>query len=200
MATEKKKRSKKKLLFDILFWGILAAVIFVPGTRALLQQGLIKVGLFKPSVEAPNKNTLKNERQAHYEMSFISDGGFSLDLNELKGKVVFINFWATWCPPCIAEMPTIETLYKKLEGNKNVVFVILEVEANRAKAPAFMKKRNLDLPVYYPTSNIPKAFYDGVLPTTVILDKKGNIAHRSPGLTNFSGQKIADYLKDLSSL
>ena len=118
-------------------------------------------------------------------------------LNDLKGKVVFINFWATWCPPCIEEMPSINELKTKFAGNEDIVFLMVDVDGKYKKAQTFMNKRKFNLPVYVPHSEIPKEFLGGAIPTTVILDKKGAIAIRLEGGRDYSAPEMRRGLQQL---
>ena len=122
------------------------------------------------------------------------------NMEDLKGKVVFMNFWATWCPPCIAEMPSIQKLYDKVKDDKDIVILTVEVEGKRDKVAKFMERKKLSLPVVYPNSSIPTEFFNGSLPTTIILDKKGNIAHTTTGMADYSGQDIVDFLNELKTM
>jgi len=118
-------------------------------------------------------------------------------LSELKGKVVFINFWATWCPPCVEEMPSIQTLYNQFKDNKNIVFIMVDVDNNLERAIKFMEKRNFDLPVYVPNSEIPSEYLQGAIPTTVILDKQGNIDVRLEGGRDYASPGMTKALHSL---
>ncbi|RYZ54706.1 MAG: TlpA family protein disulfide reductase, partial [Chitinophagaceae bacterium] len=83
--------------------------------------------------------------------------GKTINLQSLKGKKVFVNLWASWCPPCRREMPSIEKLAKSVDKNK-VAFVLLSLDDNFNKAKAFAKQQQLSLPIYYPTENLPELF------------------------------------------
>ena len=76
-------------------------------------------------------------------MQLKDEKGASISLEDLKGKVVFINFWATWCSPCIAEMPTIQSLYENFKNDDEVKFVILEVDGNQEKAKNYFNDKDL---------------------------------------------------------
>jgi thiol-disulfide isomerase/thioredoxin len=116
---------------------------------------------------------------------------------DLKGKVVFINFWATWCAPCRAEMPSINVLYDRYKDNANMVFLIVEIEGRKAKAEAFMKEQQLTLPISFPNSDIPKEWLSGSIPSTVILDKAGNVATRHEGMADYSSPDVGKFIQDL---
>ena len=142
----------------------------------------------------------KKDNSIENDITFQDGNGKLIALNDLKGKVVFINFWATWCPPCIAEMPSIQKLYDKVKDDQEIVILTVEVEGKRDKAAKFMERKKLSLPVVYPNSSIPTEFFNGSLPTTVILDKKGNIAHTTMGMADYSGQDIVDFLNELKAM
>lgn len=139
----------------------------------------------------------RTENQIANDITFQDGNGKTIALNDLKGKVVFINFWATWCPPCIAEMPSINELKTKFAGNEDIVFLMVDVDGKYKKAQTFMNKRKFNLPVYVPHSEIPKEFLGGAIPTTVILDKKGAIAIRLEGGRDYSAPEILNGLKKL---
>src|SRR5690606_15186932 len=122
----------------------------------------------------------------------------TISLSELKGKVVFINFWATWCPPCIAEMPSIEKLYQTFKNNKNVVFIMADMDSDYKKAQAFMDKKHFSLPVYTPASSLPQNMFSGSLPTTVIINKKGEMVFNEKGAGDYGSKKVLEYLAELS--
>ena len=156
----------------------------------------MKIGLFKPTLEKPEK--IDSQISVQNNISFKNDKGEIVNMNDLKGKVVFINFWATWCPPCIAEMPSIATLYERLKGNSEVVFLIVEIEGESEKANKFMAGKQLNLPVYYPNSQIPKEWLGGSIPTTLIINKHGEIATKHEGLADYSRQEVSDFIIELT--
>lgn len=123
--------------------------------------------------------------------------GNTITLAELKGKVVFINFWATWCPPCIAEMPSIASLKETFKDHKDLVFLMVDVDNNLKKSMKFMSKEKLDLPVHVPASSIPSTLLGSSIPTTVIIDKKGEIVVRAEGGRDYTNPKIIAALKEL---
>ncbi|QOW11921.1 TlpA family protein disulfide reductase [Kaistella flava (ex Peng et al. 2021)] len=195
-----------KRVLNIGFIGLILSILFVPNVKATMQQGLMKLGFFNPkldestlSANSQNSNP-ETAEPANYTMNLIDEKGNKVSLEDLKGKVVFINFWATWCGPCIAEMPSIQKLHDKFKDNKDIVFVILEAEGNKTKATKFMENRKLNLPLYYPAGDFPAEFFRGSLPTTVILDKQGNIAHITEGMSDYSGQDIVDFLNNVIAM
>ena len=181
--------------YSTIIAGILILVLlFVPEAKAMMQQGLMKLGLFQPKLE---KVVTANQGKANYAFEMLDTNGKTINLEDLKGKVVFMNFWATWCAPCIAEMPSIQKLYDKVKDDKEIVILTVEVEGKSDKVAKFMNRKNLTLPVVYPNSQIPTDFFNGSLPTTIILDKKGNIAYRHEGMSDFVSQDFVNLFEGI---
>jgi thiol-disulfide isomerase/thioredoxin len=205
MIEYKNSRLMKRTWFSLsnisnaLFIVFFLAMIFVPEVKAWTIQKLMKVGLFQPDVpEIPvNRNTVS--KPAQFPIVFKDAGGRIVDLATQKDKVIFINFWATWCPPCIAEMPAIQELYNQFKDEKNVLFIMADMDHDFAKAQAFMIKKGFDLPVYASVSKIPEEIYTGTLPTTVILDKSGNVSFHHEGTADYSNPEVAAFIRKLTS-
>jgi thiol-disulfide isomerase/thioredoxin len=130
-------------------------------------------------------------------IAFKDENGKTVSVNSLKGKVVFINFWATWCPPCIHEMPSINELKKSFNGNEDIVFLMVDVDNKMDKSTTFMQEKGFDLPVFVPASNIPSDYLGGAIPTTVILDKSGDMIARMEGGRDYTDPEIAKALNEL---
>lgn len=184
----------KKNTFNIIFIALFFAVIFVPNAKAFLLKGLINIGFFSPSIE-----TYKVPVGDLSGIRFSNIKGETIDLGNLKEKVIFLNFWATWCPPCRAEMPSINKLYTLFKNEKNVVFIFADADGNLVKSTDFMKKHKYEMPVYKIDSEIPKQIFKGSLPTTIIFDKQGRISLNHEGMADYSNQKIIDFLKKLQN-
>jgi peroxiredoxin len=99
--------------------------------------------------------------------------GLSVGLSDFRGKIVFLNFWATWCPTCVTEMPAMEKLHQKLR-NKNFAIVTISLQESAAQVKDFFKKNNLTFTALLDSSGeISAGFGLRVIPTTIILDKTG---------------------------
>lgn len=132
------------------------------------------------------------------DVVFLNENNQEVSLNALKGKVVFINFWATWCPPCRQELPSIAKLKQAFRDNNKIVFLFVDIDGNLTKSRAFMKKHNYDLPVYVPKSPIPSNFLGKAIPTTVIIDKKGRMVGHIEGSMDYYTKEVIKGLKDLT--
>lgn len=172
----------------------LAAMVISPEMKAWTIQALMKVGLFQPKI---NKQSSQVSAPLP-NVSFRDGNGKVVDLISLKGKVVFINFWATWCPPCIAEMPSINALYSKFKDNENVAFLMVDVDGNYQKSDNFMKKNHFTLQVLSPASEIPPVFMQGAVPTTVILNKEGKMVYQQEGAADYNSTEMVDFIIELT--
>lgn len=184
-----------KNITTILLVAFAAAMLFSPDAKGWVIQRLMSVGLFQPDL---NEKSNQNSPAISQEIWFRDGAGKMVNLAELKGKVVFLNFWATWCPPCRAEMPSIESLYQKIKANKNIVFLMVDVDGNYKKSAQYIKKKGFTLPVYTPASEIPQQILTGTIPTTVIINKKGQIVFHEEGAGDYSGDNVIEYLEKLS--
>jgi thiol-disulfide isomerase/thioredoxin len=120
----------------------------------------------------------------------------ALDFSAFKGKVVFVNNWASWCPPCIAEMPSIQALKSKLKG-ADVVFVMVSFDEDPKKAKAFIEKRSFDFDIYFPGDHYP--YPTSSIPATFILDKSGTVISEHAGMADYSSDELAEQLKALAN-
>lgn len=193
----------KKLTLNrvISFVFIAALLVFLisPNAKAWLSQSLMKMGLFKPNLSyVETAEDVEVTRASVHRSAYFQDGeGQRIDAANLQGQVVFINFWATWCPPCIAEMPSINKLYDVYRDNENVVFIMADVDNKYEQSVKFMEDKDLTLPVHVPAGEIPGDWLGGAIPTTVILDKTGAIAARHEGMADYSRKEVIDFIQNL---
>lgn len=185
----------KKNIFNVLFAALLLVIVFVPDAKALLLKGLMQIGFYQPNVSK------KEEVQSTHlkGIKFKNIKGELVDLGDLKGKIIFLNFWTTWCPPCRAEMPSLNKLYQSFKTDKDIVFIFADADGELAKSTVFLHERKYELPVYRVESQIPDQIFKGSLPTTVIFDKQGRLSFHHEGIANYADQKFIDFLKKLKA-
>lgn len=136
--------------------------------------------------------------QQDYDVLFENSAGTDINLNNLKGKVVVINYWAKWCIPCLAEMPGLNQLYLDMRENSNIVFMAVDMDGNAVKGAHFMKKRKYSIPVYHIKTELPLDLQSKSIPTTIILDRKGLLVNKHVGGMNFKSTKFREALQQLS--
>ncbi len=107
------------------------------------------------------------------------DGG-SVQLSQLKGNVVLLNVWATWCGPCKQELPLVQKMYDSY-SDRNFVVVSVNVDADRRRVNAFLKQFNISLPVYYAAPEDAGPLTAGGIPSTFILGPDRTLVDRAVG-------------------
>ncbi|MBC6111794.1 TlpA family protein disulfide reductase [Pedobacter fastidiosus] len=182
----------KKNIFNILLVTTLLVIVLVPDAKAFFLKGLMEIGLYSPKTEEIIPVLVNLDG-----IKFKDEKGKIIDLSDLKGKVIFLNFWATWCPPCRAEMPSLNKLYSLFKNDPNVVFIFADADGDLVKSAKFMLNRKFEMPVYKVESNIPEQIFAGSLPTTVIFDKQGRLSFRHEGITDYSDKKFVAFLGKL---
>ena len=159
MSTPKKQTG----WIQYVLLGVFILVLFFTdlGTtiRGGVQQLLLKTGIKDAPAMSEQKTPATQTQSAvgYPQLRMTSLANESVELSDLKGKVVFLNQWATWCPPCRAEMPAIEKLYESVDKTK-VAFVMLSLDEDPQKARQFVKQNNFTFPVYVPGGPMPEAF------------------------------------------
>ena len=107
--------------------------------------------------------------------------GQAFSLEELKGDVVMINFWATWCGPCRKEMPLLDALYQRYE-RLGFTLVGVNVEEDPSGADKYLKETPVSFPILYDTDNTVSKLYDvNAMPSTVLVDRQGNMRYLHKG-------------------
>ncbi len=195
----------RKTLISWLPLALFALVLFTPLRPIVLggvQRGLLATGLWKAEVPtaAPAANmpvVLTGGAPYPHNLPLVTLDGKAVNLSELKGKVVFVNLWASWCPPCRAEMPGIEALYKKVDHSK-VAFVMLSLDDDAAKARKFIKAQGYSFPVYLRTADLPAPFDSQSIPSTVILGPDGQVAARHDGMAEYDTPEFKASLEKLA--
>lgn len=189
----------KKNIVNALFIGFFLVLIFVPSAKALMIRGLMGIGLFSPGVDNAVATNSPAPAKDLSGIRFKDASGKLIDLGSLKGKVVFINFWATWCPPCLAEMPSVNKLYEQFKDDKDVVFILVDADSDFPKSQKYMDRKGYRLPVFHVASDIPETIFKGSLPTTVVFDKQGRLSYNEVGAANYASEKFITFIKKLKS-
>ena len=197
----KKEQTKGQYIKrQLIETGVIAAVIAVLYFTGLhtevigtLQRGLLATGLIQPAAHVDEDIV----STAAYNLQLYSLEGERTTLAEFEGKTVFMNFWATWCPPCIAEMPNINALHADFAENDSVVFVMLSLDDDPEKARVFMERKGFDLPVYFPASRLPGVYNSSTIPTTYVISPKGQVVLEKQGMANYNTDRFKDFLLGL---
>ncbi|MDT0554711.1 TlpA family protein disulfide reductase [Patiriisocius hiemis] len=182
-------RYLKKNWLTILFL-LFIALQFIPATSFPIKVFLNKLISFAPSEVLAEKR----EKLEDYTWELTSTDDKYTNLTSSKGNVIVINLWATWCPPCVAEMPAFQNLYDVYGENVDFYFVTNE---SKEVIDKFIKKNNYTFPVYISNSLPPSMLQSKSLPTTYIIDKKGSIVIEKTGAADWDNDSVKETLDSL---
>lgn len=195
MKTAKKKSIKR----DLIEWGIFIAIIsalYLTGLHTpvlgALQGLVLKTGIIQPDLHDESLG------QADYDFLLQDADGHTLSFEKFRGKTLFVNLWATWCPPCIAEMPDINNLYNEI-AREDIAFVMISLDDNFEKAKTFVVEREFDFPVYTLNSPLPPVFNSRSIPTTYVISPDGKILAKHQGMAKYNTATFKDFLLGLAA-
>jgi peroxiredoxin len=130
------------------------------------------------------------------QFSFEQDGK-RMRLSDLRGKVVVLNFWATWCPPCVEETPELNRLERRIAPRGGVVLGV-SVDEDQAAYERFLQDQRVAFPTFRdPSRTIPLRYGTSMYPETYILDRQGRIARKIVGPQQWDSPEMVAYLDHL---
>jgi len=185
------KMEKFKLFYkkysNLLFLGVIALILFVPAIRMPVQVTLNRLFSFSPSELAEEEQEVLTD----WDWDLMNQLGQRHSFSESKDRIVFVNFWATWCPPCVAELPDLQKLYDDYKDDVDFYFVTNE-KAERVSQ--FLTKKGYSIPVYYPLSTPPKLLESSALPTSFLFSPSGVMNRKKTGAANWNSSDVRETL------
>ena len=180
----------KKVKFWDVFWVVaILLVLFTPvGFHARVLVG--KLISFSPKVTEVGERPKLDD----YSWQLQAMDGNSINFKEFKGEVVFVNFWATWCPSCVAEMSSLSELYKAYGHKVNFIFLAND---KQQKVQGYLERKGMELPVYFSRGKEPKLLNSSTIPATYIIDAAGNIVVSKKGVADWNSKKVHEVLDAL---
>src|SRR5262245_47177120 len=159
----------------LVAWGDLGGLAFVRrmnagakffiGVAAMAGMvGVLAAPNFLPIDRSPSTGAALD---LNWPLISVADGK-EVNLSSFKGKVVFVNLWATWCPPCVREMPSIEALYREFADRDDVAFVLISLDRNIEKPKDHAASNGMKAPIYLSKVPPPMSFQSEGIPMTVI--------------------------------
>ena len=186
---KKKKSIKRETTEWIILLGIIAVLYttgwYVP-VMGFVQGLVLKTGLIKPNTG------MHDAEKADYNFTLIDESGNEVPFSEFKAQTVFLNFWATWCPPCIAEMPDINDLFQNMQKN-NVRFVLVSEDDDFEKAKRFKEKKGFDFPIYQLNGSLPRVFFSRSIPTTFVVSPQGQVVMKHASMAKYNTTEFRDF-------
>lgn len=141
--------------------------------------------------DIPSKDSQARPTKPVHEMSWTGFDGSIQKLKDLRGKAVILDFWATYCPPCIEEIPHLKSLKAKYGDDLQVIGLHVGGDEDKPKVPEFVERLRIDYPLAYPESALTSYVFgqDTAIPQTAVFDREGRLVRK---LTGFSDQIRAE--------
>jgi len=186
----------KKTLAALLVFSFLYFATFARNTEAFFHKRELS-----PPASADLFKKLKIQRLSEKvlapDFTLADLNGRRVRLEDLRGKVVFLNFWATWCPPCVLEMPTMEKLHGEF-GSKGLVILAVNFRESPEQVKTFLKKHQLTFTTLLdPKGRVFKLYQAWSLPTTTIVNKKGQAVGKVIGYRDWHKPEMKRFFRRL---
>lgn len=192
-----KAKFKKRDIIELVLIIAVFAGIYFSGYQAevfgKVQQLVLKTGMMNAGVL--DESAVK---KASYDLVLSDSEGNELDMKTLKGKTIFINLWATWCAPCVAEMPSIQALYDKTQHLDDLVFLMISEDKDFEKATRWAGKKGFDFPIYQRLTNLPDVYETGVIPSTFVISPEGKVKVKKAGMANYDTGRFLKMLTKMT--
>ena len=189
MTAPKEKGFLKRHGSNILLV-VFIILMIIPQTRTPIQIAVNRIFAFSPSEISEEKRQVLTD----YDWKLNELEGGTTNFSEGRDKVVVLNFWATWCPPCVAEMPSFQKLYEDYGDQVEFYFVSQEEQEPLKK---FLLKGNYDLPVYRSLTLIPEQLVSNSLPTTFVISRSGEMVVHKTGAADWNTKEFRKLLQEL---
>ncbi|MEJ7647317.1 MAG: TlpA disulfide reductase family protein [Chryseolinea sp.] len=169
------------------YTGLLSGISILTGS-ALMQTGVLDAKINKPAVA----------RRFNYDFKIRDVHGAIINVDSFKNKIIFLNIWATWCGPCRMEMPSIQSLYNRMDTAK-VAFIMLSVDSQQdfEKVQRYISDKGFTFPVYVPAGALPNLLQVKSIPTTFVIAPDGKVVSSESGATNYDTPEFKQFLESL---
>jgi thiol-disulfide isomerase/thioredoxin len=176
------------LIVALQLTGIMSSVTYY-GQLALLETGLLDA----------DDEVLIDGEDFDYQFTIKDLSGNRIPFEQYRGKVIFLNLWATWCGPCRAEMAGIQKLYSRIDKEK-VSFVMLSIDkdSDHNKVVSYLQNKKFTFPAFQPSGYLTEQLNVPAIPTTFIISKEGKIIKKEVGNQNYDTSRFQKFLEDLS--
>ena len=142
-----------------------------------------------------------SSQPAEYDWTVLDLDDQPVAFSKFKGKTVFLNFWATWCSPCVGEMPSIDALAKdpRLKG-KSIEFLCVSTDEDAQSVRSFLKGKDMGMTfLRVQNGKVPPVFHSEGIPTTFLISAEGRIAASEVGSADWHEPRVVEFLLKLAS-
>lgn len=200
-----KSRTKEILsrIFDfakpVLFAGLTIAVLQLTGLMGAVSYAT-QWTLLQTGIQDADEEVVEEATAFDYAFTIKDLEGNRVAVEDFKGKVIFLNMWATWCGPCRAEMPSIQKLYEKVDKEK-IVFIMLSIDkdSDLQKVTNYMADKAFTFQAYLPSGSLPNQLRVPSIPTTFVISKDGKVVKKEVGSMRYDTSEFQKFLEDLSA-
>ncbi len=175
-----------------LFFVLLVIAMIIPSSRQAIRMTASRLMASSPKTISEDRQQLISA--STYNWVFYDLEGNAVSYADFRGKAIFLNFWATWCAPCIAEMPDIQDLYDQF-GDQAAFLLVSDEKPERIQA--FMERRGFDMPVYIRRGGVPADFASGSIPVTFVISPEGQIIIRKTGVAKWNSNSMQELMREL---
>lgn len=176
---------KKNIAYLVVLM-LLLGIFFIPSVRDFVSNQFFPVATIEKAISLEDSD---------YNVQLKGINVPDANLKDFKGKkVVFLNFWGTWCEPCRREWPTIQALYEAKKDKMD--FVLIAMQDKEDNVRAFLKENTYSVPVYLAESPISNNILPKSFPTTFILDKNGHILQKEDATKDWNSKSVHEFLEN----
>jgi thiol-disulfide isomerase/thioredoxin len=186
-----KTKSPFRITTDLLLY-LLILSLLIPFSRKFVATGMNRLIMHRPAIirEASQATLMEGD----YDWTLTDLEGIPVSFSSFKNELVFLSFWATWCPPCRAEMPNIQNLYEQY-GDR--VRFVLASQEDPATISGYLEDHGFSMPVYRLVQNPPTRLSTSSIPTTFLITPEGKITVKKTGAAKWDGKFFTSYLDKL---
>jgi thiol-disulfide isomerase/thioredoxin len=181
------KKNWKNLVFVMVL-----ALLVIPQTAMPIKVFVSRLTAMSPSEVGVNETSSLND----YSWTLMNLEGEQVDFRKSESKVVLLNFWATWCPPCVAEMPSLQRLYDLYGDRVDFYFISSEKPEILQR---FLQKKKYNLPVFTEIEAAPTLFQTTSIPRTFLISQTGKIVIDETGAAKWDSEKMKSLIEKLLS-
>jgi thiol-disulfide isomerase/thioredoxin len=170
-------------------------------TVLLIAAAVVALGVafvFTTNLKAPEGEAGIPKLSAGKNLAVFSRDGKSVDLSRLKGRIVVVHFWATWCPPCVDELPELDRFWRRYRNNPAIALYSVSVDESWEVIDTFRKQHPFDLPLFRdPQSKTAHKFGTTKFPETYIADRSGKVLYHLSNAIDWDSAQVSDNIDAL---